>query len=77
MVQFVQGVPCFLTVCRPKALASSTINAEFSKSSVQKIIIDVGATHHFFSNLKYFFQYEEYHHEFQTGSGEVLTAHWY
>ncbi len=47
------------------------------KSSVQKIIINSGATDHFFSNRAYFSKYEEYHYEFQTGSGEVLAAHGY
>ena len=77
VVTCMQSVPCFLTPRRPKALASCTVNAEFPKSSVQKIIIDSGATDHFFSNRTYFSTYEEYHHEFQTGSGEILTAHGY
>ncbi len=41
------------------------------------MIIDSGVTDHFFTNRAYFSTYEEYHHEFQTGSGEILTAHWY
>ena len=41
------------------------------------MIIDSGATDHFFANRAYFSTYEEYHHEFQTGSGEILTAHGY
>ncbi len=31
----------------------------------------------FFTNRAYFSTYEEYHHEFQTGSGKILTAHGY
>ncbi len=41
------------------------------------MIIDSGATDHFFTNRAYFSTYEEYHHEFQTGSGKILTAHGY
>ena len=77
MVKFMQSVLCFFTERRPEALASCTVNVEFSKSSVQKIIIDSGATDHFFSNCAYFSIYEKYHHEFQTSSGEVLTAYGY
>ncbi len=72
-----QSVPCFLTSRRPNALASRTLNAEFLKSSVQKIIIDSGAIDHFFSNRAYFSLYKKCHHEFQTGSGELFTAHGY
>ncbi len=70
-----QSVLCFLTASRPKTLASCTMNAEFPKSSFQNIIIDSGATDHFFSNHVYFSKYEEYHHKFQTGTGEVLTSY--
>ena len=41
------------------------------------MIIDSGATDHFFANRAGFSTYEEYHYEFQTGSGEILTAHGY
>ena len=77
VVTCTQSVPCFLTPHQPKALASFTVNTESLKSSIQKIIIDSGATDHFFSNRAYFSKYEEYHHEFQTGSGEVLAAYGY
>ena len=72
-----QTIPCRFTSLGPKALASCTVNAKLPESSVQKIIIDSGATDHFFSNRAYFSTYEEHHHEFQTSSGEILTAHGY
>ena len=62
---------------KPKAFTSYSVNAEFPESSFQKVIIDSGAIDHFFSNCVYFSIYEEYHHEFQTGSGEVLAAYGY
>ncbi len=77
VVTYTQSVPCFLTSHQPKALTSGNVNAESLNSSVQKIIINFRATDHFFSNRAYFSIYEEYHHEFQTGSGEVLAAHSY
>ncbi len=43
-----KSVPCLLTPLQPKRLASCTVNAKFPKSSVEKIIIDSGATDHFF-----------------------------
>ena len=77
VVTCIQNIPCFSTPIQAKALASCTLNAEFPESSVQKVIIDSGATDHFFSNRAYFSTYKEHHHEFQTGSGEVLAAHGY
>ena len=70
-------MPCLFNALRPKALTSFTVNVESLESSVQKVIIDSGATDHFFLNCAYFSIYEEYHHEFQPGSGEVLTAYGY
>ena len=77
VVTCTQSVPYVFTPSQPKALASYFVNAEFPESSVQKVIIDSGATDHFFSNRAYFSTYTEHHHEFQTGSGEVLAAHGY
>lgn len=70
-------MPCVFNLLQPKGLASCTINAESLESSIQKVIIDPGATDHFFSNRTYFSTYEEYHREFQNGSGELLKAHGY
>ncbi len=53
------------------------MKAEPLDSSVQRVIIDSGATDHFFANRAYFSAYEEYHHEFQTGSEEILSAYGY
>ena len=53
------------------------MNVESLESSVQKVIIDSGVTDHYFLNYAYFSTYEEYHHKFQTSSGEVVTAHGY
>ncbi len=77
VVTYAQIVPCFFNPRQPKELAFCTVNAKFSKSSVEKIIINSGTTHQFFSNRAYFFKYEKYYHEFQTGSGEVLVAYGY
>ena len=57
--------------------ASCTVTSEHHRSSVEKVIIDSGATDHFFANRAYFSTYEKYHHEFQTDSGEILIAHGY
>ncbi len=57
--------------------ASCTLTSKHHESSVEKVIIDFGVNDHFFTNRAYFSTYEEYHHEFQTDSGEILTAHGY
>ena len=41
------------------------------------MIIDSGTTDHFFANRAYFSTHDNYHHEFQTVSEEILTAYWY
>lgn len=58
-------------------LTFCTVTSKHNDSSIEKVIIDSGATDHFFANQAYFSTYKEYHLEFQTGSGEILTAHWY
>ena len=50
----IQNIPCFSTLIQAKAFPSCTLNAEFPGSSVQKVIVDSGATDHFFSNDAYF-----------------------
>ncbi len=47
------------------------------ESSVQKVIINSGATDHLFSNHAYFSTYKDHHHKFQTDSGEVVAANRY
>lgn len=42
-----------------------------------KVIIDCGATDHFFCNRDFFLTYTKYYHEFRTGSGQVLPAYGY
>ncbi len=58
-------------------LASCTVSNKHHESSVEKMIIDSGATDHFFTNNAYFSTYEDYHQWFQTGSGKILTADGY
>lgn len=57
--------------------ASCTVTSKHHESSVKGVIIDSGATDHFFTNRAFFSTYEEYHYEFRTGSGEILTAYRY
>ncbi len=57
--------------------ASYTVTSKHHESSVEKGIIHSEATVHFFTNHAYISTYEEYHHKFQTGSEEILTAYWY
>ncbi len=56
---------------------SYTVKDEPLDSSVQRVIINSGATDHFFANFEYFSTYEKYHHEFQTRSGEILKVYRY
>ncbi len=46
-------------------------------TSVTSIIIDSGATGHFFGNQDLFPTYTEYQHEFETGTGQRSIAHGY
>ena len=39
------------------------------------MIIDSGATDHFFANRAYFATYEKYHYEFQTCFEKILTVY--
>ncbi len=57
--------------------SSCTVTSKHHESFVEKVIIDSGVTDHFFTNRAYFSTYEEYHHEFQTGSGKILIAYGY
>lgn len=41
------------------------------------MILNFGATDNFFTNNIYFFSYEEYHHEFQIRSREIIIAYSY
>ena len=77
LVTCTQRIPSPVDQSSSTLSASCTVTSEHHESSVEKVIIDSGATDHFFANRAYFSTYEEYHHEFQTGSGEILTAHGY
>ncbi len=70
VVTYTKSISCFFTPRQPKGVASYTVNVKFLKSYVEKIIIDPRVIDQFFSNYAYFSKYEEYHYEFQTGSGE-------
>ncbi len=41
------------------------------------MIINSRDKDHFFTNREYLSIYKEYHHEFQTDAGEILTANGY
>ena len=60
-----------------QVLASCLVGSRPQKFSVTSVIIDSGATDHFFSNRDLFSTYTEYEHEFETGSGEKIAAHGY
>ncbi len=74
IVTYTQSLPFSTRQIPSTVLASCTVKAEPLDSLVQRVIIDSGATDHFFANGAYFSTHEEYHHEFQTGSGETLSA---
>ena len=42
-----------------------------------KVVLDCGATDHFFCNWEFFTTFTEYYHEFQTGSGQIVSAYGY
>ncbi len=44
---------------------------------ITSVIIESGATDHFFSNRDLFSIYTEYEHGFETGAGENIVAHGY
>ena len=41
------------------------------------MILDCGATDHFFCNWEFFTTFTEYYHEFQTGSRQIVSAYGY
>ncbi len=60
-----------------RILASCSVTPRPNTTSVTSIIIDSGATDHFFCNRDLFSSYTEYHHEFETGTGKKIIAHGY
>ena len=58
-----------LSLCLVKSLTQN--------SPIISVIIDYGATDHFFSNKDLFSKYTEYKHEFETGTRKKITAHSY
>ena len=64
-----KGMGAFHLTCKSVAAVIPKLNPY--------VIIDTGATDHFFSNRGFFTTYAEYYHEFQTGSGQVLPAFGY
>lgn len=59
------------------ALASTTynINTKTNTMSPTTVIIDSGASGHFFSNEIFFTSYENRYHKFKAESGKILTAY--
>ncbi len=60
-----------------QALAFSSITYCQQQSLTTSIIIDSGATDHFFTNKDLITNYREHRHVFETGSGEKVIAHGY
>ena len=59
-----------------QVLASCLVGSR-PRNPITSVIIDSGATDHFFSNRDLFSTYTEYEHEFETGTGEKIAAHGY
>ena len=64
-----KGMGAVHLICKTGATVDPVINP--------RVIIDSGATDHFFSNRDFFSTYTEYYHEFQTDPGQVLPAFGY
>ncbi len=60
-----------------QALPFFSITYRQQQSLTTSIIIDLGATDHFFTNKDLITNYKEHRHVFETGSGEKVTAHGY
>ena len=60
-----------------QALAFSSITYRQQQSLTTSIIIDSGATDHFFTNKDLITNYREHRHVFGTGSEEKVTVHSY
>ena len=75
-----KGLFCYLkrSASLPTALHCTMTAAVTSATSpTSTVILDCGATHHFFCSREYFTTYVEHYHEFKTGSGEILAAYGY
>ena len=59
------------------ALPCTTLVAATTQVQNTKVILDCGATDHFFCNREFFTTFTEYYHEFQTGSGQHVPAYGY
>lgn len=71
---------CYLqrSASLPTALNCIAIAAATNTSfPTFKVILDRGATDHFFCNRDYYTTYTEYYHEFRAGSGQILAASGY
>ena len=60
-----------------RILASCLVTPRLNTTSVTCVIIDSGATDHFFCNRDLFSTYTEYQHEFETETGQRIIAHGY
>ena len=56
------------------SLSHVNVDSRTTSTPPSRVIIDCGATNHFFSNRDYFTSYRTQPHQFKTGSGEILTA---
>ena len=59
------------------ALACTNTVAATTPIYNTKVVLDCGATDHFFCNWEFFTTFTEYYHEFQTGSGQIVPAYGY
>lgn len=77
VITYIQSLSYIFRLLKLKAFALCLVNAEFSESSVQKIIINFSVIDHFFSNCTYFLTYTKYHYKFQNSFGEILAVYGY
>ncbi len=59
-----------------QVLTSCLVGSRF-RNPITSVIIDSGATDHFFNNRDLFSTYTEYKNEFETWAGEKIVAHGY
>ena len=59
------------------ALVCTNIVAATTPIYNTKVVLDCGATDHFFYNREFFTTFTEYYYEFQTGSGQIVPAYRY
>ena len=59
------------------ALTCTMTAAAITQNQNTKVILDCRATDYFFCNREFFTTFTEHYHEFQTGSGQIVSAYGY